>query len=152
MDLSACARPARPLRARSDSYRFRQGLNPDHVDNLRRQVLDYFDAFRVDLTATPDARTRGFLHQNVFTEYTHVRPVADGANVQGDIDTDVTRNSGRILQVRRKVRRNFRDWILRKNAGQLLNDERTAFLQLIRDHVITACRHVRGGLAAPPLM
>ena len=48
------------------------------------------------------------------------------------------------------VRRNFRDWILRKNAGQPLNAEQTAFLQLIRDHVITACRLEREDLDYAP--
>ena len=48
------------------------------------------------------------------------------------------------------VRRNFRDWILRKNAGQPLDAEQTAFLQLIRDHVITACRLERDDLDYAP--
>jgi type I restriction enzyme R subunit len=48
------------------------------------------------------------------------------------------------------VRRNFRDWILRKNAGQPFNAEQTAFLQLIRDHVATACRLEREDLDYAP--
>ncbi|MCU0795773.1 MAG: DEAD/DEAH box helicase family protein, partial [Akkermansiaceae bacterium] len=53
------------------------------IYNLWRQVLDYFDAFLVGLTATPDARTYGFFRQNVVSEYTHEDAVADGVNVQG---------------------------------------------------------------------
>jgi Type I site-specific restriction-modification system, R (restriction) subunit and related helicases len=71
------------------------------IYNLWRQVLDYFDAFLVGLTATPDARTYGFFRQNVVSEYTHERAVADGVNVQGEIyviETDVTKNGGRILK------------------------------------------------------
>lgn len=48
------------------------------------------------------------------------------------------------------VRRNFRDWILRKNAGQPLNAEQTAFLQLIRDHVATSFHLERADLEYAP--
>jgi type I restriction enzyme R subunit len=71
------------------------------IYNLWRQVLDYFDAFLVGLTATPDARTYGFFKQNVVSEYTHERAVADGVNVQGEIyviETDVSKNGGTVLK------------------------------------------------------
>jgi type I restriction enzyme R subunit len=71
------------------------------IYNLWRQVLDYFDAFLVGLTATPDARTYAFFHQNVVSEYTHEDAVADGVNVQGEIytiETDVTQSGGKILK------------------------------------------------------
>ena len=50
-----------------------------------RQVLEYFDAFLVGLTATPDARTIGFFNRNLVMEYGHDRAVADGVNVNFDI-------------------------------------------------------------------
>lgn len=71
------------------------------IYHLWRQVLDYFDAFLVGLTATPDARTYGFFHQNVVSEYTHEDAVADGVNVQGEIytiETEVTARGGVVLQ------------------------------------------------------
>lgn len=71
------------------------------IYNLWRQVLDYFDAFLVGLTATPDARTYGFFKSNVVSEYTHERAVADGVNVQGEIyviETDVSKNGGIVLK------------------------------------------------------
>lgn len=71
------------------------------IYNLWQQVLDYFDAFLVGLTATPDARTYAFFHQNVVSEYTHERAVADGVNVQGEIytiETEVSRNGGTVLK------------------------------------------------------
>lgn len=71
------------------------------IYNLWQQVLDYFDAFLVGLTATPDARTYGFFRQNVVSEYTHERAVADGVNVQGEIyviETDVSKNGGTVLK------------------------------------------------------
>ena len=71
------------------------------IYNLWRQVLDYFDAFLVGLTATPDARTYAFFNQNVVSEYTHEDAVADGVNVQGEIyviETEVTQNGGTVLK------------------------------------------------------
>jgi type I restriction enzyme R subunit len=46
-----------------------------------RQVLDYFDAFYIGLTATPGKQTVGFFDQNLVMEYGHERAVADGINV-----------------------------------------------------------------------
>jgi type I restriction enzyme R subunit len=71
------------------------------IYNLWRQVLDYFDAFLVGLTATPDVRTYAFFNQNVVSEYTHEDAVADGVNVQGEIyviETEVTQNGGTVLK------------------------------------------------------
>ncbi|MDE2397079.1 MAG: DEAD/DEAH box helicase family protein, partial [Burkholderiales bacterium] len=39
------------------------------IYNLWKQVLDYFDAFLVGLTATPDKRTFGFFNENIVAEY-----------------------------------------------------------------------------------
>lgn len=71
------------------------------IYNLWRQVLDYFDAFHVGLTATPDVRTYAFFNQNVVSEYTHEDAVADGVNVQGEIyiiETEVGQKGGTVLQ------------------------------------------------------
>jgi len=71
------------------------------IYNLWRQVLEYFDAFLVGLTATPDARTYGFFHQNVVSEYRHEDAVADGVNVQGEIytiETEVSQRGGVVLK------------------------------------------------------
>jgi type I restriction enzyme, R subunit len=48
------------------------------------------------------------------------------------------------------VRRNYRDWILKKNAGQPFNESQTAFLQLIRDHIMTSLRFEREDLDFTP--
>ena len=50
-----------------------------------RQVLEYFDAFVIGLTATPGKQTIGFFHQNMVSEYTHEMAVADGINVAGEV-------------------------------------------------------------------
>jgi len=55
------------------------------IYNLWRQVLDYFDAFLIGLTATPSKQTFGFFNQNLVMEYDHERAVADGVNVNYDV-------------------------------------------------------------------
>jgi type I restriction enzyme R subunit len=52
------------------------------IYSLWRQVLEYFDAHLVGLTATPAAHTYGFFHGNLVMEYGHEKAVADGVNVQ----------------------------------------------------------------------
>lgn len=70
------------------------------IYNLWQQVLDYFDAFLVGLTATPDNRTYGFFKNNVVSDYSHEQAVADGVNVGNEvyvIETEVTKNGTRVL-------------------------------------------------------
>jgi type I restriction enzyme, R subunit len=63
------------------------------IYNLWRQVLEYFDAYLIGLTATPNKQTFGFFNQNLVMEYGHAQAVADGVNVNYDvyrIKTEVT--------------------------------------------------------------
>jgi type I restriction enzyme R subunit len=55
------------------------------IYNLWRQVLEYFDASLIGLTATPSKQTFGFFQQNLVMEYNHEKAVADGVNVISDI-------------------------------------------------------------------
>src|SRR5262249_37324265 len=55
------------------------------IYNVWRQVLEYFDAFTIGLTATPSAQTIGFFDTNLVMEYTHEQAVADGVNVGCDV-------------------------------------------------------------------
>ncbi|MBA3832437.1 MAG: DEAD/DEAH box helicase family protein [Chthoniobacterales bacterium] len=69
------------------------------IYNLWRQVLEYFDAFLIGLTATPGKQAIGFFNKNLVSEYPHERAVADGANVGYDvyrIRTQVTEQGGTI--------------------------------------------------------
>jgi type I restriction enzyme R subunit len=50
-----------------------------------RQVLDYFDAFIVGLTATPSLHTLGFFGKNLVAQYPYERSVVDGVNVGFEI-------------------------------------------------------------------
>ena len=55
------------------------------IYNLWAQVLEYFDAYLIGLTATPNKQTFGFFHQNLVMEYPHEQAVADGVNVNYDV-------------------------------------------------------------------
>ncbi|HXI13787.1 MAG TPA: type I restriction-modification enzyme R subunit C-terminal domain-containing protein [Thermoanaerobaculia bacterium] len=69
------------------------------IYNLWRQVLEYFDAFLVGLTATPAPQTIAYFHKNRVAEYNHDRAVADGVNVGYDvyrIRTRVTDRGGKV--------------------------------------------------------
>jgi type I restriction enzyme R subunit len=69
------------------------------IYNLWKQVLEYYDAFEIGLTATPDKRTVGYFDQNLVSEYSHEMAVADGVNVGYDvfiIDTKVTQQGATL--------------------------------------------------------
>jgi type I restriction enzyme R subunit len=69
------------------------------IYNLWRQVLEYFDAFLIGLTATPGKQAIGFFNKNLVSEYPHERAVADGVNVDYDvyrIRTEVTEHGGKV--------------------------------------------------------
>lgn len=70
------------------------------IYNLWKQVLDYFDAFLIGLTATPDKRTFGFFNENVVSQYTYEESVTDGVNVPYDVYTIETEISqkGAIIE------------------------------------------------------
>lgn len=55
------------------------------IYNVWRQVVEYFDAFLVGLTATPGKDTLAFFKQNLVQDYGHERAVVDGVNVGYDV-------------------------------------------------------------------
>jgi type I restriction enzyme R subunit len=87
------------------------------IYNLWKQVLEYFDAFQIGLTATPDKRTFAYFHENVVSEYPYEQSVLDGVNVGFDIyriETQVTANGAVIkkdegfVEIREKLTRKQR--------------------------------------------
>jgi type I restriction enzyme R subunit len=106
------------------------------IYHLWRQVLEYFDAFIVGLTATPSKQTLGFFSQNLVMEYGHDRAIADGVNVGYDvyrIVTEITQKgskvkAGYIVDKRNRLTRKLR-W------EQLDEDLEYAGQQLDRDVV-----------------
>ena len=93
------------------------------IYNLWRQVLEYYDAFLIGLTATPDQRTFGFFNQNVVSEYSFEESVADGVNVPYDvflIETEITQQ-GAKLKAKQLIEK--REKLSRKKRWEHLDDE-----------------------------
>ena len=65
------------------------------------QVLTYFDAIIIGLTATPDNRTFAFFNENIVSEYTREQAIIDGVNVGEDIfliETEVGKNGAHLMK------------------------------------------------------
>lgn len=93
------------------------------IYNLWRQVLEYFDAYLIGLTATPSKQTFGFFNQNLVMEYGHPQAVADGVNVNYDvyrIRTEVSEQGG---QVEAGYSVGYRDRLTRKTRWQELDED-----------------------------
>jgi len=104
------------------------------IYNLWKQVLEYYDAFEIGLTATPDKRTIGYFDQNLVSEYSHEMAVADGVNVGYEvfiIDTIVSMQGGTLWKgeyiehrerLSRKKRMELQDEDEEYSSKQLDND------------------------------
>jgi type I restriction enzyme R subunit len=95
------------------------------IYNLWRQVLEYFDATPIGLTATPDNRTYGFFKKNVVSEYGHEQAVADGANVGNEIyviETERTQK-GAVLKKDQQVQK--RERLTRKKRWERQDEDET---------------------------
>ena len=95
------------------------------IYNVWRQVLEYFDAYLIGLTATPDNRTYGFFKKNVVSEYTHEEAVADGVNVGNEIyviDTERTKHGGQ-LKAEQQVEK--RERLTRRKRWEIQDEDMT---------------------------
>lgn len=95
------------------------------IYNIWRQVLEYYDAFLIGLTATPSAQTIGFFNGNLVMEYTHEQAVLDGVNVGYDvyrIETKVTKD-GAVLAKQPDYLVPRRDRTTRKKRYAALDDD-----------------------------
>ena len=71
------------------------------IYNVWSQVLTYFDAFIIGLTATPDKRTFAFFNENIVSEYPREQAIIDGVNVGEDIfliETQITKNGAHLMK------------------------------------------------------
>lgn len=106
------------------------------IYNLWRQVIEYFDAYLVGLTATPDNRTFGFFQKNVVSEYDHEKAVADGVNVGNEIyviETEKTKQGG-TLTAQQQIEK--RERLTRKKRWEIQDEDATySAKQLDRDIV-----------------
>lgn len=93
------------------------------IYNLWRQVVEYFDAFLIGLTATPTKKTIGFFNQNMVSEYTHENAVIDKVNVGYDIYRIKTKKSeqGDLIEAGTAVQ--IRDRLTKKQRQEVLDKD-----------------------------
>lgn len=92
------------------------------IYNVWSQVLSYFDAFIIGLTATPDKRTFAFFDENVVSEYPREQAIVDGVNVGEDIfliETEVTKNGACLM----KQLIEYRDRLSRAKRWQQMDED-----------------------------
>ncbi|MDC6353276.1 MULTISPECIES: type I restriction-modification enzyme R subunit C-terminal domain-containing protein [unclassified Robiginitalea] len=93
------------------------------IYNLWKQVLDYYDAYLIGLTATPDKRTFGFFNENVVSEYTYEESVADGVNVPYDVFTIETEITQAGAKIKAKEYVDKREKLSRKKRWERLDED-----------------------------
>ncbi len=112
------------------------------IYNLWRQVLEYFDAYLIGLTATPDNRTYGFFKTNVVSEYDHEQAVADGVNVGNEvyvIDTERTKRGGQLKALQQVEKR---ERLTRRKRWETQDEDRAYTAQEL-DHAVVNPDQIR---------
>lgn len=92
------------------------------IYNVWSQVLAYFDAFIVGLTATPDNRTFAFFNENIVSEYPREKAIVDGVNVGEDIfliETKVSKNGAHLM----KQLIEYRDRLSREKRWKQMDED-----------------------------
>src|SRR5438477_3506425 len=142
---------AKPWKGAPPDVVYNAGIPPEFFDfvivdechrsiyELWSQVLLYFDAFLIGLTATPAGKTVGFFKQNLVMQYGHDEAVTDGVNVGFDvyrIRTRITERGATIEAGGTGVYVDKRHKLTRAERLQLLNQDLTYTAnQLDRDVV-----------------
>jgi type I restriction enzyme R subunit len=113
------------------------------------QVLSYFDAHIVGLTATPSKQTLGFFSQNLVFAYTHEEAVADKVNVDFDVYRIRTEISKQGATVEKGTWLQVRDRSTRIKRWEELDDD-LAYSEtelnskvVAEDQIRTIVRHFR---------
>lgn len=124
------------------------------IYNVWKQVLEYFDAFQIGLTATPDSRTFGYFDQNIVSDYGYEKAVVDGVLVPYNvyaIETQITK-AGASIKMGEMVDK--RERLTRKKFWEAVDEDvQYAGKQLDKDIVNpstirTILREVKGQLPA----
>ncbi len=131
---------AKPWQGESPEVVYNAGIPPEFFDfiivdechrsiyELWSQVLLYFDAFLIGLTATPAGKTIGFFNQNLVMQYGHDEAVTDGVNVDFDvyrIRTRITEQGATIAAGKTGVYVDKRHKLTRAERLQWLNQDLT---------------------------
>lgn len=88
-----------------------------------RQVLEYFDAFIIGLSATPSAHTLGFFYKNLVSEYPLEKSIIDGVNVGFEVFRIKTKISEQGAVINGEFSVPKRDKRTRKEIYETLDDD-----------------------------
>ena len=121
------------------------------IYNVWRQVLEYFDAFLIGLTATPTGQTAGFFQSNIVQDYNQERAIADNVNVGFEvfrIETEITANGARLASqpgvfVPRRDRRTLTKRAAELEADMLYSPNMLDRDVVARDQIRTVIRTFR---------
>ena len=131
---------AKPWKGEPPDVVYNAGIPPEFFDfiivdechrsiyELWAQVLLYFDAFLIGLTATPAGKTIGFFNQNLVMQYGHDEAVTDGVNVDFDvyrIRTRITEQGATIVAEPTGVYVDKRHKLTRAERLEMLNQDLT---------------------------
>lgn len=121
-----------------------------------RQVLEYFDAFLIGLTATPGKQTMGFFNRNLVMEYGFPEAVADRVNVDFDVfrlSTAIT-EEGSTIEGGQGYVTTFRNRETRQERLEAVDDDLTYEAKALdrnvvaKDQIRTVIRTFRDNLPA----
>ncbi|MDE7217234.1 MAG: DEAD/DEAH box helicase family protein, partial [Helicobacter sp.] len=109
-----------------------------------RQVLEYFDAFLVGLSATPSKHTLGFFAQNVVAQYDLEKSILDKVNVGYEIFRIKTQISekGSVIEASAEFQVPFRDKETRKIGYETLEED-LEYSKSDLDRSVLAPRQIR---------
>jgi type I restriction enzyme R subunit len=119
-----------------------------------RQVLEYFDAFLIGLTATPGKQTFGFFNKNLVMEYGFPEAVADGVNVDFDVFRLSTAISEGGSTIEAGYWTTFRDRETRDERLELVDEDLTYDATALdkkvvaKDQIRTVIRELRDNMPA----
>jgi type I restriction enzyme R subunit len=131
---------AKPWKGAPPDVVYNAGIPPEFFDfvivdechrsiyELWAQVLLYFDAFLIGLTATPAGKTIGFFNKNLVMQYGHDEAVTDGVNVDFDvyrIRTRVTEGGATVVAEPTGVYVDKRHKLTRAERIELLSQDLT---------------------------
>ena len=107
------------------------------IYNKWRQVLEYFDAFLIGLTATPSGQTLSFFGNNEVSRYTHEEAILDGVNVGYQVYRLKTKNTEKGLTIEAGNYVEKRDRLTRKAELQYLDEDITFQGKDLDDKVVS---------------
>lgn len=106
------------------------------IYNLWKQVLEYFDAFQIGLTATPDNRTFGYFNQNVVSEYGYEDAVLDGVLVPYNVYVIETAISKKGAAIWKGEYVDKREKLSRKKRWEQVDEDITYSAKQLDDDVV----------------